>query len=196
MQHFAEMIQALAERLDGVGLALVAFVDSASLPLPEVADIQIVYLAIKHPGRWIYYAAMATGGSLLGSSILYALARKGGDAFVRRRFHERHIERGMAILRKHGLLAVIVPSMLPPPMPFKLFILLAGVAGVPAPTFALALIIGRGLRYGGEALLALIYGEQVAQFIKANFAAVSLWVLIISAVAIVAVVIWRRARAT
>jgi len=194
MQHFAQMIQTLAERLDGLGLAIVAFVDSASLPLPEVADLQIVYLTMKHPARWLYYTAMATGGSLVGSSILYGLARKGGDAFIRRRFHERHIERGMAVLRKYGLLAVIIPSMLPPPMPFKIFILLAGVAGVPAPTFAIALVLGRGLRYGGEALLAMFYGDRVAEFIKANFATVSLWTLILSAVVILTLIVWRRVR--
>jgi membrane protein DedA with SNARE-associated domain len=92
-------------------------------------------------------------------------------------------------------LAVVVPAILPPPMPFKIFVLLAGVARVRPATFILAAIIGRGFRYGSEALLAYWYGEQATRFIQQNLPVVSLWLgATIAALAIVYIV-WRRRRA-
>lgn len=194
MHHLVEIVKAFAESAGGVGLALAAFLDSCSIPLPEVCDIQIVYLVMRHPARWLYYAMMTTGGSLAGSYIIYALARTGGEAFVRRRFHERHIERGLAAFRRYGLLTVVLSSILPPPMPFKIFILLAGVSGVSPLTFALALTVGRGIRYGGEALLAVFYGEAVAQFIHDHLTAVSIWLIAAFVVLGLGAVLWRRVR--
>ena len=59
-----------------------------------------------------------------------SVGRKGGEAFLRKRFHERHVDRAMAVFRRHGMLAILVPSLLPPPMPFKIFVLAAGVSGM------------------------------------------------------------------
>jgi membrane protein YqaA with SNARE-associated domain len=195
MHHLVEIVRAFAESSGGLGLAVAAFVDSSLVPLPLFCDIQIVYLVIQHPARWPYYGLMTTAGSLAGSYVIYALGRKGGEAFLRRRFQERHIERGMAAFRRYGLLAVIVPSILPPPMPFKIFILLAGVGGVSPATFVLALTLGRGVRYGGEALLAVVYGEVVTQFIHDHLAAVSIWLAVALVVLAAGVAVWRRVRA-
>jgi membrane protein YqaA with SNARE-associated domain len=135
---------------------------------------------------------MATAGSVGGCFALYAVARKGGEAFVRKRFHERHVTRGLALFRRHGLLAVIVPSIMPPPMPFKIFVLLAGIAEVRPATFALAVAVGRGFRYGGEAWLAYRYGDRASEFIRTNLPVVSLWfagaVLLLG----VGVMVWQR----
>ena len=76
----------------------------------------------------LYYALLATLGSVAGCLVLFLLARKGGEAFLRKRLHERHVDRATAVFRKYGLLAVLVPSLLPPPVPFKIFVLAAGVA--------------------------------------------------------------------
>jgi uncharacterized membrane protein YdjX (TVP38/TMEM64 family) len=80
----------------------------------------------------------------------------------------------MAVFRKYGLLAVAVPALLPPPVPFKPFVLAAGVAGVRPMDFLIAVSIGRGIRYFGEAFLALWYGERAAQFVRDNARPVSL----------------------
>ena len=195
MHRLIQIIQPFAEHLGGMGLALVAFLDSSFLSLPEVADILIVVLVTRHPDLWWFYAATTTVGSLLGCYVLFALARKGGEAFLRRRFREKHIDRGLALFRRWGLLAVIVPSILPPPMPYKIFVLLAGVAGVGPGTFILAVAIGRGFRYGGEALLAYWYGDAASQFIQDNLAAVSIWAAAIALVIGVVIALRRRARA-
>src|SRR5262245_48750683 len=117
LHRVTETLQHFAETVGGPGLALVAFLDSSFLSLPEVNDILMVLMVVRHPEGWLYYAAMTTLGSIAGCFALYSLARRGGEAFLRRRFSERHVTRGLAIFEKYGLLAVVVPSILPPPTP-------------------------------------------------------------------------------
>src|SRR5262245_66382679 len=163
----------IAERLGAPGLAIIAFLDSSFLSLPNVGDALIVALTIQHPERWMLYSAATTLGSTAGCFVLYSIARKGGEAFLRRQFSEAQIERGLGLFRRHGLLAVIVPAMLPPPTPFKIFVLLAGLAGVRPVPFAIGIAIGRGFRFGGEGWLAYRYGAQATQYINDNLATAS-----------------------
>src|SRR5262245_12120452 len=124
-QRIGLVIQSVAQSLGAPGLALVAFFDSSFLSLPEVADALLVVAVVHQPSLWVYYAAATTAGSVAGCYALYALAGKGGDAFLRKRFHADRIDRGLGLFKRYGLLAVIVPSILPPPTPFKIFVLLA-----------------------------------------------------------------------
>ena len=151
----------VAETLGGPGLCLLAFLDSSFLSFPEVVDVLMVGLVARYPERMLWYAALPTIGSVAGSYVLYAFARRGGEAFVRRRLHERHVDRAFAIFRKYGMLAIAVPSILPPPVPFKIFVLAAGAAGMRRVDFLIAVSIGRGFRFFGEALLAAWYGPTV-----------------------------------
>jgi membrane protein YqaA with SNARE-associated domain len=194
MQRLVESIGAFAASLGAPGLVLVAFLDSSFLSLPEVTDILIVVLVIKRPELWISHALFATVGSVLGCYALYFVGVKGGEVVLRRRFKAHNVERGLQMFQRYGLLAVVIPSILPPPMPFKIFVLLAGVAKVRPLTFIVAATIGRGFRYGSEALLAYWYGEWASQFIRQNLPLVSLWLA--GAIAVVGVfyVLWRRRR--
>ena len=173
-QQFMASILPLAERLGAPGLALIAFLDSSFLSLPQVADALIVALTIQHPERWILYSAATTLGSTAGCFVLYAIARKGGEAFLRRRFSPEQVERGLGVFRRYGLLAVIVPAFLPPPTPFKLFVLLAGLAGVKPLAFTFGIAVGRAFRFGGEGWLAYKYGPQATQYIQDNLATASM----------------------
>jgi len=130
---------------------------------------------------------MATAGSVLGCLTLYYIARKGGQAFLRRRFHERHIDRGLQLFQKYGLLMVIIPALLPPPAPFKIFVLLAGVAAIPVWQFVTAIAIARGIRYGGEGLLAVMYGDRATAFLRDHAKEAGLW---LAGIALVLGVIW------
>jgi uncharacterized membrane protein YdjX (TVP38/TMEM64 family) len=87
---------------------------------------------------------------------------------TRSRFAGHHIDRALRLFQKYGLLAVAIPSILPPPVPFKIFVFAAGVARVPPLEFLAAVAIGRGVRYFGEAFLALWYGEAAIAFLKEN----------------------------
>jgi len=195
LKQLVEWIKPVALSLGGPGLFLVAFLDSSFLSLPEVSDILIVVLTVQHPARWLYYGLLTTAGSVLGCFALYSLARKGGEAFLRRWFSDSHVQRGLRIFQKYGLLAIIVPSLLPPPTPFKIFVLLAGVARVRRTTFLLAATVGRGIRYVGEAWLAYAYGDHAMDYIRENLPTVSLWLAVAIGVVGIGVVVWRSRRA-
>lgn len=176
MQRLVGWVQGFALALGAPGLFLISFLDSSFLSFPEVVDVLIIYYVTAHPERMVYYASLATLGSMGGCFALYMVGRRGGEAFFRKRFHERHVDRALALFQKHGLLAVAVPSMLPPPVPFKPFVLAAGVAGVRPFDFLVAIALGRGARYFGEGLLAIWYGERAAAFVRENARPVSLGV--------------------
>lgn len=183
-----------ARAVGGPGLFLVAFLDSSLLSLPEINDLLIIWMVTQHPSLMIYYAIMATLGSVVGCLLLYYLGRRGGDAMLRKRFHERHIDRAMELSRKYGALAIIVPAILPPPAPFKIFVLLAGIARVPLWTFVASVSIGRGIRYFGEGLLALWYGERAIGWLQTNGRAVALVMAIAALVGGVAYYVWKNRR--
>ncbi len=114
-----------------------------------------------------YYAAMAALGSLAGCIWLYLLAKKGGEAFFRRRAGGA-AERAKRWVQSNAFLSVLIPGILPPPFPFKVFILAEGVFQVPLRTFVLALLLGRGLRYFAEGILAVRYGDAALLFLMAH----------------------------
>jgi membrane protein YqaA with SNARE-associated domain len=175
MKQFIAWLQAFALSIGGPGLLLVAFLDSSFLTLPQVPDLLLVWLVVEHPHRLVYYAAMTTIGSVAGCFAVYYLAEKGGEAFLRGRVPARHIDRGTALFDRYGIWALIVPSLLPPPAPFKVFVLLAGVVGMSRLRFLGAVLFGRGVRYFGEALLALWYGRTVIEFLQHNLRPVA-WI--------------------
>jgi len=158
-------IQATAVALGGPGLFIIGYLDSSFLSFPEVNDVLLMRMVMLRPHLLVYYALMATMGSVLGCLSIYYVARKGGEAFVRKRFKAHHVDRGLALFQKYGLLVIIVPALLPPPAPFKIFVLLAGVAAIPVWQFVTAIFVARLIRYGGEGLLAAWYGERAFAFL-------------------------------
>jgi len=193
MKQVIAWAQAFALSIGGLGLFFVAFIDASVLSLPEVNDILIVYMVTKSPSFLVYYAAMATAGSIGGSLVVYYLGRKGGEALLRRQFSSRQVDRMQARFGRYGMAAVVVPAMLPPPVPLKLFVLGAGVAGMPAGRFAWAIGIGRGVRYLVEGMLAYYYGAAAFEYIKAHGSQVALWGGVAS-LAAAAAYYWRRQR--
>lgn len=168
MRRIVSSAEHLADSWGAPGLAAIAFFDSSFITLPEVADLLVVMFTIRDPDQWYYFAAMTTLGSVAGCYALYLVGRKGGEALVRRGFHERHIDRGLAWFARHGALVLIIPALMPPPMPFKLFVLVAGMSGIRSIPFIGAVLFGRGLRYGGEAWLARTYGEETIRYIQSH----------------------------
>ena len=195
MKRFVDWVQALAITLGAPGLFLIGFLDSSFLSFPEVNDLLLVLMITEHPDRMVLYATAATSGSLAGCLALYFVGRKGGEAFVRRRFHSGLVDRSLDVIRRNGLLAILIPSLLPPPAPFKIFVILAGIAGIAPMRFAVAITIGRGIRYFGEGLLALWYGERAIQFIQENSAIVGLVLAVLLLVGTVGYWLWRKRQA-
>ena len=194
MSEFVGRIRAMALALGGPGLFLVAFLDSSFLPLPGITDVLLVITVTRNPSAMLFYVAMTVAGSVVGCLALHYLGRKGGEALVRRKFTGEKIERAMATLQRNGVVAVLVPCLLPPPSPFKIFILLAGVVGISATRLAIAIAIGRGVRYLALGLLAVTYGERAMTYMSENGTAVSLAAVAGLAVGCGAYLLWRKAQ--
>ena len=179
MSRIVSWMEAFASSLGGPGLFLVAFLDSSFLSLPEINDVLLVLMVTRNEVLMPYYAALATLGSITGCLVLYGLGRKGGEAMLRKRFTGPRLEKAMGLFRRFGVLAIIVPALLPPPAPFKVFVLLSGVVRVPWLTFVGAVAVGRGVRYFGEGMLAVRYGDQAVELLHSNGRMVSLVVAVL-----------------
>jgi membrane protein YqaA with SNARE-associated domain len=194
MKRLVDWVQGFALAWGGPGLFLIGFLDSSFLSVPEANDLLVIWMVTRHKPLMLYYVLMATAGSVLGCLVLYLIAKKGGEAFLRKRFKEHHVEGGLKLFQKYGLLAVAIPALLPPPAPFKLFVLLAGVAEVRLWQFVAAVGGARFLRYFLEGLLALYYGDQAAAYLRDHAAQVSMWVGGAAVAAVIAYVVWNRRR--
>ena len=174
--NFPHWLQAVLALSGGVGLFVVAFLDSTFIPFPTVNDLLLITLSIRTPARMPYYAAMVTLGSLVGCLVLFTIARKGGElAFGSRAGpHAAGVRRWM---ERNGFLSVAVAALLPPPAPFKVFVFAAGALGMPLRVFLLSLAVARSARFFGEGYLAVRYGQQAANYLaqhKLAFAAGSI----------------------
>ena len=162
MARITAWIEAFALSIGGLGIFIIAFLDSSFLSFPEVNDLLIVLMVVRHPQRMLFYAAHGHAG--LGRRLPRALLRRGARAakrLLQKRFQAKSIEWAIgpdAKVRVTG--ACSCPALLPPPAPFKIFVLLAGVAAVPLRTFVLAIAVGRGVRYFGEGILAAHVGGR------------------------------------
>jgi membrane protein YqaA with SNARE-associated domain len=194
VRAFISWIYALALSLGGPGLFAVAFLDSSFVSLPQINDILVVLMVTEHKSLMVYYAFMATAGSVAGCYVIYYLANKGGESFVRKRLRPGHVERSLALYKRHGLLALMVPALLPPPAPFKLFVLAAGLANVRPLQFVLAIAVARGLRYLALGVLAIYYGDAALELMRTQGRAVAL--VLAGLLVLVGVVLWLRTRGT
>lgn len=192
MGRIADWARGLALTMGAPGLCLVAFLDSSFLSLPEITDILVVYMVTRHPARMLVYVLAATLGSLAGCLIMYFIGRKGGDALIRKRFAPASVERAMAAFERHGVLVVLIPAILPPPAPFKIFVLLAGLAGISPAKFVTAILIGRGSRYLVLGVLAVEYGERALAYADEHGFAVAVVVMGLLAAGVAGYFVWSR----
>ena len=153
-------VQALIGAWGGWGLLLIAFFDSSFGTLPILNDLLVIWFSIQNPDGMVFYAAMATLGSVLGCLTIFAIAHKGGEAVLRRKASPEQIERIRRWYERNEFLTVAIPAILPPPTPFKIFVLAAGAFQVRLKYFLAALAVGRGLRYFLWGFLAVAYREK------------------------------------
>jgi membrane protein YqaA with SNARE-associated domain len=165
--------------MGGPGLFTIAFLDSSFISLPQINDILVVLMVTANKELMVYYALMATAGSVAGCFAIYYLAEKGGETFLRKRLRAGHVERALALYRRHGVLALMVPALLPPPAPFKLFVLAAGLANVRPWQFVWAIAVARGARYLALGVLAIYYGDAALELMRTQGRTVALWLVAI-----------------
>ena len=187
MRSFITWIYNFALGLGAPGLFTVAFLDSSFISLPQINDILVVLMVRQHKSWMLLYVAMATLGSIAGCYVIYYLAERGGEAFIRKRLKPGHIDRTLALYKRHGLLALMVPALLPPPAPFKLFVLAAGVAEVRPLQFVLAIAVARGARYLALGILAVYYGDAALELMRTHGRTVA---LVLVGLIVAAVIAW------
>ena len=167
MHHIVVWIQTvLIPTLGPFGLFLVAVCDSSFLSVPEINDVLVVTSAAGHPAAAWMYVLAATLGSLAGCSALWSIGRSGGEAFLVRKFGRDRVDQTRAHFKKWDILALAIPAMLPPPMPFKIFVLSSGVFGLPYRRFAATLIVARGLRYVFWGVMGATYGDEALALLQ------------------------------
>ena len=187
MQSFINWISEIAQTLGGPGLFVIALLDSSFVSLPQINDVLVVLMVTKYKEWMPYYAAMATLGSVAGCYIIYRLAEKGGEVFLGRRLQGASLQRILGLYRRHGLLALMVPALLPPPAPFKLFVLAAGLANVRPLPFVTAIAVARGARYLALGFLAIHFGDAALHLMQTRGAEVAMW---LAAAIVLAAVAW------
>jgi len=134
------------------------------VPLTGSMDVLTIWLAAHHREPWPYYAFMATVGAVIGGSITYGLARKGGQQAMELRLSKRRAAKVYKRFERWGFGAIAVPALLPPPFPFVPFLLAAGAMQYSRKKFLGALTLGRGIRYTLVAGLGALYGKQITKF--------------------------------
>jgi membrane protein YqaA with SNARE-associated domain len=172
--------------LGGLGLIPLGLLDNSPIPLPGIMDVATILFSARQQQLWLYYALMATVGSVMGGFVSYRLARKGGKAALERRFSRRRVDKICKIFERWGFSAIAIPALLPPPVPMVPFLLAAGAMQYPAKKFLIALTLGRISRYLILAYLAARFGRHIIAFIAEHGhpVAVAIILLLISSAAV------------
>ena len=149
-------------------MIIIGALDSSLLSLPEINDYLVVGRCYKYPSAAFYFPLFAAAGSVIGCNLLYTIVRRGGQAVLRKRFKLSSIKRVERAYERFGFLAIGIPAILPPPLPFKIFVATAGALEYPRWKFLLTVMIARSFRYYVEGILAVFYGQRVLLFLKDN----------------------------
>src|SRR5437763_1101689 len=152
----------------GPAMIVIGALDSSLLSLPEVNDYLVVARCYTHPETAFLFPLFPAMGSVIGCFLLYTIMRRGGQAVLHRRFRAAHVQRVEQAYARFGILALAVPALLPPPMPFKIFVATAGALQFPRRRFLVTILLARSIRYYVEGVLAVYYGRRVLQFLQDN----------------------------
>jgi len=160
---------AFLKTLGAWGVFILATIDSVAIPIP--LDALVAGYVYSNPHlAWLYCIAGAVG-SAVGCLVPYGLGRAGGELFLLKRISEERLQRIRDRFEKQEFVALMVPAMLPPPTPFKLFVFSAGVFEMRLPAFLLAIVSGRLIRFSVLSVLTVIFGPQIvtqAKFLLRN----------------------------
>jgi membrane protein YqaA with SNARE-associated domain len=162
LSRYSVFIWGLLKPLGIWGAFGIAAVDAAFLGLP--LDPVIASYIYNDRTRFLLYAIMAAAGSALGSLIFYAIGYKGGELLLQKRISPARFKKIRGSFEKREFWALMVPSMLPPPAPFKLFVLSAGVFEMHFSQFLLAIFCGRMVRFLVLSLITVFFGPHVVSF--------------------------------
>jgi len=155
---------AALKALGAWGICLISFLDACAFGIPM--DPLMAGFVYSNPHKSWLYCLVAALGSAIGSLIPYWLGRAGGELFLLKRIDRARMERIRDRFQKREFLAIMIPAMLPPPTPFKLLVISAGVFEMKVRQFLLATMAGRLLRFGSVSALTIIFGQQIIELTK------------------------------
>lgn len=165
------------------GLFVAAVLDGAGLPIPGGVDVLVIFLASQAPEDAVRLALLAVAGSVIGNFFLFAIARRGGQAFLEKRSSSKASRTFRRWFNRYGLLTVFVSALVPlPVMPMKIFVLSSGALGSPPLRFLITFIGARIPRYLGLAMLGRSMGGDAMDYLKHH-----VWYLVGFAIALFAV---------
>ena len=182
LDHLANYLQSFGPG----GLFAIALLDSAFVPLPGGPDAVMLLLSMPQENHaWVpLYALGATVGSVIGCLILYYISRRAGRSALEK-FSASKQARVKELVDKYDVLSVLVASVLPPPFPFKLFVVSAGVFRLSVWRFAIAVAVGRAFRFFLEGFFAVEYGERAKDLLAENYPAVGIGLAVLLVVVFV-----------
>jgi membrane protein YqaA with SNARE-associated domain len=190
LSRYTAFLWALLKPLGAWGVFAIAGIDAAALGLPM--DVVVAGYVYQDRARFLLYVFMASAGSALGSTVLYAIGYEGGEAILRKRISPERFDKLHRTFDKHPFWSLMFPAMLPPPMPFKLFVLAAAVSEMQFSHFLLAIFSGRFVRFLLLSFLTLKFGPGFVHVSSRFFREHFHWVL---AAAAMGLVVWLVVRA-
>jgi membrane protein YqaA with SNARE-associated domain len=165
------------ERLGGLGLIPLGLADNSVVPMPGSMDALTIVLSAHQKSLWPYYAIMATIGGIVGAYVTYGLGFKSGEQALEKRVSKKKAERIYKLFKRYGFWSLFVPALLPPPVPYSPFLLVAGALKYPKRNFLVAVGLARAIRYGLLAWLGSMYSKQIFGFFH-NYYRPMLWTVI------------------
>jgi membrane protein YqaA with SNARE-associated domain len=178
------------ERLGGLGLILLGVADNSVVPMPGSMDALTIVLSAHQRSWWPYYAVMATIGGIVGAYVTYGLGLKSGEHALEKKVSRKKADRIYKLFKRYGFWSVFVPALLPPPVPYSPFLIVAGALKYPKRYFLVAVGLARAIRYGLLAWLGSMYSKQIFGFFQQYYPAM-LWTVIgLSVIGGVAAVFW------
>ncbi|MGD0568166.1 MAG: VTT domain-containing protein [Candidatus Sulfotelmatobacter sp.] len=192
LARYTAWIWMLLQHLGIWGVFVIAFADSALLGMP--VDAIVAAYVHQHHKRLLFYVVMASLGSALGSVPLYIIGYLGGEKVLRKRISEERFLRIHRSFEQHEFWALMFPGMLPPPMPFKIFVLAAAVFEMKFRDFLAAVFAGRFVRFLVLSLLTLWFGPQIAGLMGAIVRRHVSWLLGAAAGGVLVWLLMRRSK--
>jgi membrane protein YqaA with SNARE-associated domain len=160
------------------GLFVLCLLDSTFVPLPSFADLLLIGLSMKNPHWMPVYVFLAVLGSTIGCVILYYISLRAGSRALRK-FSPAKQKRVKDLIDRYDVLSVLVASLMPPPFPFKVFVISAGVFRFNLIRFTIAIFAGRLFRFLLEGYLAVRYGEQAKEVLAREYPWIALGLVIV-----------------
>ena len=173
------------------GLFTIAFLDSVMIPMPGGVDAVLLLLAASKPSWMLIYVAAATVGSTLGCAVLYRISQRAGKHALAR-FSESKQKRVKDLIDRYDVMSVLVASLLPPPFPFKLFVVSSGVFRLNIVRFIIAIAAGRTFRYLLEGYLAAYYGDHAKEILARYYPAIGITLAVVVIVFFIARTLMRQ----